>query len=255
MKVALFLKESIKESELPTLLISKISEYGFSFNPENPDIVIFVGGDGTFLRAVQEYINQIDRVKFVGINQGSLGFYADYLDGEIDRLFNDLSSDNYQSHSFSLLETNLNGDILYSVNEVRIENPFHTLTANVLVNDIHFETYRGNGLCVSTTLGSSAYNKSLGGAVVEPGLEVLQISEIAPINNRVYHSFGSSLLLSKDSVIRIEGEFYDAVVGYDHLTASEEPHNIKIRLSDKKVTLIYKIDHSFVSHLHEAFLK
>lgn len=255
MKIALFLKDSLAESDLPTLLISKISEHGFDFDQEHPDVVIFVGGDGTFLRAVQEYIEDIDNIMFVGLNQGSLGFYANYFTNEVDRLLTDLQNDDYLVHSFRLLESEINGFPIYAVNEIRIENPFHTLIANVLVNNKYFETYRGNGLCISSSAGSSAYNKSLGGAVISPDLEVLQISEIAPINNRAFQSFGSSLILNRDSVVSLQGDFSDAVVGYDHLTASEEPHQINIMLSDKKVSLIYKENHNFISHLNEAFIK
>ena len=48
-----------------------------------------------------------------------------------------------------------------------------------------FERFRGDGLCVSTPTGSTAYNKSLGGAVVHPTLDVLQLTEVSSINNRV----------------------------------------------------------------------
>ena len=225
------------------------------FDPDHPDVVIVVGGDGTFLRAIQEYIDQIDNLMFVGVKEGSLGFYTDYLTEEIDELLRDLSLEEYKTHTFRLIESKINNHKFYSINEARIENPFHTLIANIYVNDVFFETYRGNGLCVSSTLGSSAYNKSLGGSVVVPGLEVLQLVGIAPINNRVYHSFDSPLVLPGNVKIRIEGDFSDAVVGYDHLTSTDEPQDLLITLSDKCVTIIYKKDHSFISHLHEAFIK
>ena len=256
MKVALFFKNEIEEeSELSTLLVSKLSQYGLDFDQDNPDIVVFVGGDGTFLRAVQTYIDRIDSVKFVGLNKGSLGFYADYHVEEIDTLFYDLVNSRCLEHRFRLLEADLNGEILYAVNEVRIENPFHTLIAKVFINDTYFETYRGNGLSISSTLGSSAYNKSLGGSVVLPGLETLQIAEIAPINNRTYHSFASPIVLPKDVEISIEGNFAEAVVGFDHLTSQYPPYEISVKLSDKTTTLLYKEGHSFVSQLHEAFIK
>lgn len=255
MKIAFFIKEEIAETELPTMLISKISEHDLDFDPDNPDVVIFVGGDGTFLRAVQEYIDKVDNVLFAGINEGSLGFYADYVADEIDRLLDDLVDGSFVTHSARLLEARIQNNVYYAVNEVRLENPFHTMTGNVFVNGQYFETYRGNGLSICSTLGSSAYNKSLGGSVIVPELETLQISEIAPINNRVYRSFGSSLVLPKEDVITLEGDFSEAVVGYDHLTADSEPRRVEIRLSHHRVTLIYKKEHSFVKRFHEAFIK
>ena len=78
MKIALFIKSELEDEDLSTFLISKISEYGFDFNQDDPDVVLFVGGDGTLLRAAHEYINNIDNISFLGIHQGKLGFYTGY---------------------------------------------------------------------------------------------------------------------------------------------------------------------------------
>ena len=55
----------------------------------------------------------------------------------------------------------------------------------------------GDGITVSTPTGSTAYNKSLGGAVLHPTIEALQIAEIASLNNRVYRTLGSSVIVPK----------------------------------------------------------
>ena len=253
MKIGLFVKDELIDSDIPTLIVSKISEYGFTFDQEHPEVVIFVGGDGTFLRAVHTYIEDIDNILFVGINKGSLGFYTDFSLEDIDNILISLSNDEFNLHSFRILEGTINSDKIYAVNEIRIENPFHTLNAKVYIDDEEFETFRGNGLCVCSSLGSSAYNKSLGGSVVLPQLETLQLTEIAPINNRLYNSLGSSLVLSKDSKIMLTGDFEEIVVGYDHLTFSETSDCLLIKLSDKRVNVIYKNTHSFIAHLREAF--
>ena len=64
----------------------------------------------------------------------------------------------------------------------------------VEINGEHFERFRGDGLCVSTPSGSTAYNKALGGAIIHPTLTI-QIAEMASINNRVFRTVGSSLVL------------------------------------------------------------
>lgn len=61
-----------------------------------------------------------------------------------------------------------------------------SMAADVCLNDVLFESFRGDGLSVSTPTGSTAYNKSLGGAVLHPTIEALQLTEIASLNNRVY---------------------------------------------------------------------
>lgn len=71
------------------------------------------------------------------------------------------------------------------------------MAADVCLNDVLFESLRGDGLSVSTPTGSTAYNKSLGGAVLHPTIEALQLTEIASLNNRVYRTLGvPSLCLS-----------------------------------------------------------
>ncbi len=49
-----------------------------------------------------------------------------------------------------------------------------------------FERFRGDGLAISTPTGSTAYNKSVGGAVVHPSINAMQLAEIASLNNRVF---------------------------------------------------------------------
>ena len=66
-----------------------------------------------------------------------------------------------------------------------------------------FERFRGDGLTVSTPTGSTAYNKSLGGAVLHPTIEALQLTEIASLNNRVYRTLGSSIIVPKKDKIEL----------------------------------------------------
>ena len=58
-----------------------------------------------------------------------------------------------------------------------------------------FETFRGDGLCLSTPSGSTAYNKALGGAIIHPSIRAIQLAEMASINDRVFRTVGSPLIL------------------------------------------------------------
>ena len=86
MKIALFYKQNKLDKEYIANLESKISSCGFELDSQNPDVVLFVGGDGTFLRAVHQYFDLIDKVKFVGLNKGHLGFFSSYSEKELDSL-------------------------------------------------------------------------------------------------------------------------------------------------------------------------
>ena len=68
-----------------------------------------------------------------------------------------------------------------------------TLVVDVNIRGKHFERF-GDGLCISTPSGSTAYNKALGGALIHPSLEAMQIAETS-INNRVFRTVGSPLVL------------------------------------------------------------
>ena len=255
MKIALFVKEELQETDIATYIISKISEHNFDIDQENPDFVLFVGGDGTFLRAVNEYIEQIDSIKFVGINEGSLGFYTDYVIDELDLLLDSLEYGEYNVKHSRLLATNIAGQDILAVNEIRIENPFHTLICKVSINDVYLETFRGNGLCVCSSNGSTAYNKSLGGSVVAMDGNTMQLTEIASINNRVYQSLNSSLVVDENSYITLEGDFKEAVFGYDHLTTRGDTNMISISLSNHQVSFIYKKDRTFIDKVRESLIK
>ncbi len=87
-----------------------------------------------------------------------------------------------------------NGEIFHALNEMRIENSYRSQVIDMYVNDEHMETFRGNGLCVSTPSGSTALNKSLGGAVINPSLRLMQVTEIAGIHHNAYRSLGSPLI-------------------------------------------------------------
>ena len=255
MKIGIYVKKELEETDIPTLLISKISEYDFEFDQENPEFIIFVGGDGTFLRAVHEYISRSDDICFIGINQGSLGFSSQFSIDDIDSILKDLKNDDYFVNTHSLIEANFGGHILYGINEVRIENPFHTLISEVYIDGIYLETFRGNGLCVSSTYGSSAYNRSLGGAIIASDLEIMQLTEIAPINNRVFRSINSPVVVGEDSTIMLKGKFDDCVIGYDHLNTRMNASEIRVTLSNRKVNLMVKSGHSIVGQLKEALIK
>ena len=257
MKVALFIKQNIDENEdLSTLLISKINEFGFDFDQDYPDLVIVVGGDGTLLRAIHNYIDNVENISFVGIHEGSLGFACDYVASEIDQLFSDIRNGNVKVEELPLLEAELSDKTIYALNEIRIENPFHTLISDIYIDDEMLEKFRGNGLNVCSSFGSSGYNKSLGGAIIPTSLELMQLVEIAPISNKVYQTLNSPLVLSRDNEITLKGNFKDCVVGYDHLTIDANGSDVvTIRISQKTIRLVYKKCHSYYAQLCNGFIK
>lgn len=255
MKISLFYKENKIEKSTVEMLLDKISKAGFEIDKTNPDVVIYIGGDGTFLRAVHHYLDKLDQIKVVGLNRGHLGFFASFEEDEVDLLLAKLKENKLISKSYPLLKAEIGKSNIYAVNEIRIESPFQTLISEVEINGKRLESFRGNGLVVSSALGSSAYNKSLGGAVISSYLEAFELTEIAPINNRVYSSLHSSLILDKNSEIILTPKTSNILVGYDQLIKEDlDTALIKLSLSDKRVSLIYKEDYDYIAHLAKTFI-
>lgn len=256
MKIALFYKENKIESSYIDDLTKKLTSHGFELDNKNPEVVLYVGGDGTFLRAVHQYIDMVEDVEFVGLKKGHLGFFTSYNEDEVDVLLQDLKANNIDSKSYRLVKATFADSVLYAVNEIRIESPFQTLISEVEINGSRLETFRGNGLVVSSSLGSSAYNRSLGGAIVTTNLEVLQLTEIAPINNRVFRSLHSSLVLDSDSEIVLKPKTKNVLVGFDHLIKEDENSQvIKFELSNKKVSILRKKGFDYAKHLNKTFIE
>ena len=175
-------------------LEEKLISLGFIRDDDNPEYVFSLGGDGTMLDAVHKYMH-LDDVKFIGINYGKLGFYTDFVKDDLD-IADIVNNQNSKTEEFRLLELDVNGNKHYALNEILVINPVRTQNIKVLVDDVELETFRGTGLVLSTPSGSTAYNKSLGGAILAPSIDGYQLTEMASINNRLYKTLSSSLVLS-----------------------------------------------------------
>lgn len=226
MKFAIVEKRNERSAEVAGALREKLLDVGYAEDVAAPEAVIVVGGDGSMLYAVQEYINCLDSVMFVGIHTGTLGFFMDYTEAEIEEFVADLVNFAKASDSanlgrgeikeFPILEAEVDGEKLYAVNEVRIENPIRTQDVEVYFDGVKFETLRSSGLCVATQLGSTAYNRSLGGAILQEDLPALVFTEIAGIHHREYKSMGVPFVMSDATEITISAnDFEGAYLGAD----------------------------------------
>lgn len=183
------------------------AKQGLQLDAESPDIVVSIGGDGTMLHAFHTFIDRIPSISFVGVHTGHLGFFADWQANEIPELVDMIARHKDESVlkprivQYPLIELEIqkkSGTSSYiCLNEFTLKGVDGTIVAQVDINDQMFEMFRGDGFCISTPSGSTAYNKSLGGAIIHPSIKALQISEIASINNRVFRTIGSSLVLPK----------------------------------------------------------
>lgn len=239
-----------KKRELEDLIRKK----GLILSEKNPEIVISIGGDGTLLAAFHRYVHQLNSIRFIGIHTGHLGFYTDWRDYELEELVDSLAADvDNSSVSYPLLDVQVNysdqreSKHFLALNECTVRRVTGTMVGNVFIKGELFEIFRGDGLSVSTPTGSTAYNKSIGGAVIHPQINALQLAEIASINNRVYRTLGSPLIIASNEWISIQLESHnDHVLSVDQLILSEENiSQIDYRIADERI--------HFASHRHTNF--
>lgn len=265
MQVAIYTNDREHSKQVEGELIQKLNEAQIQINQETPDIVLTIGGDGTVLHAVHHYLDQIERVKFIGIHTGHLGYYTDWLPDELDELIYFLKQGEPKYHQHPLLSIVLceqgmsHQEVchqLYAFNEMTLLNAYRTQHLNVTIDELFFESFRGTGICLSTPTGSTAYNKSLGGAIIYPTLQVFQLTEIASINNNVFRTIGSPLIIPKEQVVTLQSEnFADVTMTRDHLYESyQNIQKIRVTLSDKSVTFIKRREGLFWGRVKQHFL-
>lgn len=255
----IFTRDDNNSSDLMIIVKSKLIESGFIYNENSPQLIIVIGGDGTMLRAIHEHMDILDQVMLCGLHTGSLGFLTDFDQSEVNMFLESIISQKYRVTQNAMLKVtflNESHKIYYAFNEFRIENPMHTQVIETFINDELFQTFRGNGLCVSTPSGSTAYNKSLGGALIHPSLKAFQIQSIAPIDNVIYPSVGSPMILSQYHELTFKSQnFENAIIGIDHLVLDvKNIKSINIVLAEKQVTFARYKESNFFRRVHRAFI-
>lgn len=228
----------------------------------DPQLVITIGGDGTLLSAFHRYSHRLNEVRFLGVHTGHLGFYTDWRDYELPELINSLSDEQGTSVSYPLLDivvTSANGQHQHflALNESTIRKGSRTMVADVYIKEELFERFRGDGLSISTPTGSTAYNKSVGGAVVHPSINAMQLAEIASLNNRVFRTLGSPSIIGShewiDVQLKSSGEH---LITIDQLDInSKEVVSIKYKIADERIHFASYRHMHFWHRVKDAFIR
>lgn len=170
--------------------------------PENATLAISIGGDGTFLRTVGWTIRH--SVPVLGINTGHLGYLtAMTLDEALEDIERIVKMD-FREQEVSMLDVTtdaVNEPLPPALNEVVLakEDSASMITADARLDGSALAHYQADGLIVSTPTGSTAYNLSVGGPIVQPTARVMVISPIAA------HSLTLRPLVVDDgSIIEVE---------------------------------------------------
>lgn len=168
-----------------------------------PECCIVLGGDGTVLRAA-EWTRQ-ERIPILGINLGTLGYLAETERACWRDALMQLLQDHYSVEDRMMIEGFRTGDETegrpcHALNDIVIGRcgRLRMMSFDVFVGGVLLNTYRADGIIICTPTGSTAYNLSAGGPIVEPGARMMVITPICP------HQIGvRSIVLSAGSVIEI----------------------------------------------------
>lgn len=238
-------------------IIEKLKEGNAIEDSNSPEIVITVGGDGTMLRAIHDYLDKLDSIMFVGIHAGTLGFFTNYTIEQVDKLCEDILTKTPEIREHSLLEIRFSNEKFYAVNELRIENIYHTQTIDMYINNDYLQTFKGNGVCLSTSVGSTGYNRSLNGPIIDSSLNLMVLTEIAGIHHRKYKSLQSPLVMGAETEFKMVLSKSDKIVlGIDHFNITPEKNaDVCCKLSNKAVKMAFYESFSYTKRLHRAFIE
>lgn len=227
----------------------------------NGDLIICIGGDGSFLRTLHRY--NFPDIPIIGINTGHLGFFQDLSPHELDEFIFKYKKGEYKIDEIRPIEaiicTRDSCIEILGINEVLIKGyKSTTVHLNLSLAESFLEKFSGDGILISTPTGSTAYNYSLGGSIVDPRLNILQITPMAPINTVAYRSFTSSIIVPKYATIKVHPEYaYENSI----LIASdgtEHRYNgiveVQVKLSELKVKLLRFKEYNFWDKAKEKFL-
>ena len=226
--------------------------------PANADCMIVLGGDGTVLEAVRAAKGR--QIPIIGVNLGTLGYMTEIEPSGLEEALERLIAGDYVQESRMML----NGRISFSdgrvkegwaLNDIVISRSgsLQIIRFGIYVNGQFLNQYHADGMIVTTPTGSTGYNLSAGGPLVEPGAQVIMLTPICP------HSLNQrSIILSSRDIVEIEipecreGREQTVEVSFDgsHVTPLRTGDRIRIARSDKVTEFIRLNQVSFLEVLH-----
>ena len=249
----------INEKGATAMVVSDMRQHynGTTIKPEymeGVEAVIVLGGDGTMLRAAHSIGTY--EVPLMGINLGTLGFLTEVEESNAYKAIDRLLVDDYGIEKRMMIE-GCTGETSFScLNDVVITRAGFSriIGLNIYVNEQLLDTYEADGVIVATPTGSTGYNMSAGGPIVEPGARLMVMTPICPhtLNTR-------SIILSPEDQVEIviaegrDGQAQQAEVNFDGgqaqmLTTGDR---IRVHQSEQVVRLLHINKVSFLQMLHK----
>ncbi len=220
------------------------------------DMVISIGGDGTFLKAASR-VGKKD-IPILGINTGRLGFLADISPKEMEETFDEIYNNHYKVEERSVLQLKCNDKHLmespYALNEIAVlkRDSSSMISIHAAINGAPLTTYQADGLVVATPTGSTAYSLSVGGPVIVPHSKTIAITPVAP------HSLNVRPIVICDDweiTLDVESRSHNFLVAIDGRSEScKESTQLKISKADYSIKVVKRFNHIFFDTLRNKLM-
>ncbi|MCX8131976.1 MAG: NAD(+)/NADH kinase [Clostridia bacterium] len=250
LKYTKILVESILEMGGNIKIVSDIAEElgingGYADETEAlyaSDIVVCLGGDGTFLKAARKIYDR--NIPMLGINLGNLGFLTEVEKSEIRLAVENIMQDKYEIEERMMLEATISDGTKfiardYALNDVVIARGVlaRILHLKTYVNNAFVDTFPGDGLIISSPTGSTAYSLAAGGPIVEPDVEMIIVNPICPhiLYTRSYVTTGSGVVkvvvnedYCHEAAVTVDGQKGYEIRGSYVIEIKKAPYTIKL---------------------------
>lgn len=228
----------------------------FEGNNFSADIVLSIGGDGTFLKAASRVGNK--EIPILGINTGRLGFLADISPDQMEETFEEIYRGEYKAESRRVLKLTCNGQVLkgypYGLNEIAIlkRDSSSMITIHAYINGELLNVYQADGLVISTSTGSTAYSLSVGGPILVPQSGTISLTAVAP------HSLNVRPIVIRDDweiTLDVESRSHNFLIAVDGRSETcREGTRLTIRRGEYFIRIVKRCHHSFFNTLRDKMM-
>jgi len=223
---------------------------------QGSQLAVSIGGDGTLLSKAALLASHNTPV--VGINTGHLGYLTACRLNDAPQMIDIIEHDQHRLEQRTMLQlVEIDGkvcDNIVALNEIAIlrQDTTSMILMPTTINGTMLTTYKGDGLVISTPTGSTAYNMSVGGPIINPSTSCLALSPISP------HSLNMRpIVVSDDSeiVVSVNTRAKWIQVSVDGMAMTlPSGSTVKIALAPYRLSVIQKKDHNFASTLRDKLL-
>ena len=208
------------------------------------DLMMVLGGDGTFLHAFEAALPR--DIPMLGVNLGRVGFLSEIQPDHLEEDVENLAAGRYAIEPRMLLEVQTaSSQKAFALNEVafnRSDSSVGVLSLSVSANGGLVDRFSGDGLIVATPTGSTAYSMAAGGPIVAPGLDCMLLTPICP------HTLAARPIVISDKLVitvSILGDKHRARVVIDGRHVITPDDGITVRRAERDIRFVRLRPRSF----------